>query len=516
MASDAETEANAGLPGAGQPISPEAARASAGKSKAMGRAAAKGAAFSGLTQGTKIAVTMISTIIVARILSPADYGVIAMTTPVTGFILLFQNLGLNQATAQAREITDEQTNAMFFYNVAASAIIALVLVLLAPVIGWFYGDARPAYVMAASAVTVIMTGLALQHSAMLIRQMRFRELSFVEMTSSITTLLFTIGYAVLFRSYWALWLGAFCGTLVSRSMLWRFVQWRPSRAIVWSSAREMVSFGTNVTKFNIVNYLSRNVDNVLIARFWGSSSLGLYDRSYKLMMFPLVNINFPLSRVMLPVLSRLIDEPERYRRAFLLALRVITLVSVPGVLAATLCSHELVPFLLGKRWAAAAPIFFWLGLAGLVQPIQHPAGWLFLSDGRARDQFRWGVIAAPLNITSFVVGLPWGAVGVAAAYFVMQTLLVGPGYYFATRRNHVRPTDVLLTLLPLAVGAAATAAVTLLVIGHHLSPLGRIAAVSVLSYGFAVGAQFLTAEGRDALLHARSTFLSFRKPAQAA
>lgn len=468
------------------------------KAKAMGRSAAKGALFSGISQATKLIVTMVSIIIVARILSPGDYGVIAMTAPVTGFILLFQNLGLNQATAQAKEVTNEQVNALFFYNMAASAVIALCLIVLAPLTGWFYGDARPAYIMAASAVTVLVTGAALQHSALLVRGMRFKELALVEITASVAGLLFTIGYAFLFRSYWALWLGAFCGSFVSRTLLWQLERWRPHRPVVWSSINEMVRFGSNVTKFNVINYLSRNVDNVLIAKVWGTAALGLYDRSYKLMMFPLTNLNYPISRVMLPALSRLIDEPARYRRAFLLTLRAITLISIPGILAATLCSEQLIPLLLGSRWANAAPIFFWLGLAGLVQPIMSPCGWLFQSSGRADRQFRWGMFAAPVTISSFVVGLPWGPTGVAAAYFVVQTILVPFCYHYATRDNAVRPADIYKLLAPSFAAGLATTALSIFVFRSLPSTL-LIIVTFLASYVIALILNLVTPAGRIAL-----------------
>ena len=221
----------------------------------------------------------------------------------------------------------------------------------------------------------------------------------------------------------------------------------------------MLGFGANLTGFNILNYLVRNVDNVLIARSWGAAPLGLYDRSYRLMMFPIQTINQPLSRLMLPALRRVRDDPVRYRRMFLLAIRTLSLISVPGIMAGAMCSREVVSILLGERWNDAGPIFFWLSLAAVTQPVSNATGWLFMSSDRSRAMMQWGLVSAPITITGFAAGLPWGAAGVATGYFLSQVICMPLLYAWSTRGTSVRASDLYATLLPTLVGGGIAWAV---------------------------------------------------------
>jgi len=466
--------------------------------KGLGRTAARGAAYLGLSQIIRLAITMISTVAVARVLRPDDFGVIAMTAPITGFILLFQNLGLNQALIQARTISDEQMNALFFYNMLASAAIAAILLLVSPLVGLFYGDERASYITAASAITVLLTGSTLQHTALINRNMRFRALGFVEVAVAATNLVAAFCFALWLRNYWAIWLGTLCGVLVNVVLVWSLSPWRPSRHVAWGSARHMITFGAHLTGFNLLNFLSRNLDNVLIAKFWGPAAVGLYDRSYKLMLFPLRTLNTPLGRIMLPALSRVQDDPARFRRMFLLALRALSIVSIPGIIAAAICSDRLVPFLLGDHWSAAGPIFFWLSLAGIAQPASNATGWLFISTGRTREMFRWGLVGTPTTILSFFIGLPWGGVGVAAAIFFGQMLRIPILYAWSTRDTPVRARDLYAAMAPTLVGGAL-AWISVEWLRHVLPTAAFILIAFVLSYGFTLVVQSATLQGRLAL-----------------
>jgi polysaccharide transporter, PST family len=414
----------------------------------MGRTAAAGAFQIGTSQFLRVVLTILSTIIVARILAPEDYGIIAMVSPVMGFLLLFQNLGLSHAAVQARTLSSEQSTALFWVNMTASAIIASILLLLAPVVSWFYGEPRAAYITAASAANVLVSGSTIQHLALFNRELRFRILSRVDIGASVTTFVATVVAALVLRSYWALWLGSFLGFVLNAVLVWKHSAWRPSLQVSFAGSRNLIRFGASITGFNLLNFLSRNVDNVLIGRVWGTTALGLYDRSYRLMMFPLQNINAPLSRVMLPILSRLRDDEERFRRSYLMALRGILILSTPAIAVAGATSDRLIPFLLGDQWSNAAPIFLWLSLAALFQPLSNTTGWLYISTGRGRALMRWGAASTSVTIVAFVVGVNWGPVGVAAAYFISSAAKLPFLFRWCTNGTPVHSRDLYSALAP--------------------------------------------------------------------
>jgi PST family polysaccharide transporter len=465
----------------------------------FGALAASGAMYTGLSQIIRVLLSICSTIVLARLLTPGDFGVIAMASPVMGFLLIFQDLGLNQATVQSESISNNQLDALFWLSVLVSATIAGVMLAISPGVAFFYHDIRAGYITAAFSLNVLIGGAALQHAALLTRRMSFGVAAAIDIATSTTAFLATVAFAFFVRSYWSIWLGAVVSICVSTSSLWIFVDWRPRFKFGFADSRNLIRFGANVTIFNLANFMHRNADNLMIARSWGAYQLGLYDRAYKLMTFPMQTINSPLSRVMIPILSRLRAEPQRLRRTYLLAIRAVLTVSVPGMAVAASISDRLVPFLLGNRWAAAGPIFFWLSLASLSSPLSNATGWLFISCGKTQAYARWGVFNACVTVTAFFVGLPWGAVGVARAYAICMTVIIPPLlYYWAPRGTPVSMTD----LYRVQAEPFAAAAVTYVVVRQmspHLTTPSLIGLSLPIAYTLVIALQASNERGRDAL-----------------
>jgi PST family polysaccharide transporter len=452
----------------------------------------------GLSQAVKVFVGFASIVFIARLLSPEEYGIAAMVAPVTAFVLLFQNLGLNQAVVQVKTLSPEHTNALFWINIGASIVIAAVLLAIAPLVGWFYEDLRPAYLTAATAATIVVTGLNRQHMALMNRNMEFTRLSMLDVLAAVVTFAATLAAAYSLRSFWALWIGAFVGALFNTALVWFLSPWRPSFRVSFAGTRGMLVFGANLTGFNIVNFFARNLDTVLIARAWGATAVGLYDRSYKLMMFPLQNINQPLGRVMLPALSRANNDPKRYRRMFLLSITALSLVSVPGVMVAAMLSDVVISVLLGPRWTEAAPIFLWLSIAAIGQPINNATGWLFISSGRTREMMYWGFFSSAAMVAAFVIGLPWGPVGVAAAYACVQVAIIPPLYVWCTRGTPMTAADLYAAMLPTLAGGLLTWPIV-----HHLrgvlDHIPLLIGALVICYLLSVACQLATPSGRTAV-----------------
>lgn len=457
--------------------------------------AVSGAFFLGLSQIVRLLLTVLSTIIIARLLSPDDYGVMAMCGPVLGFLLMFQDLGLGTATVQQKTISEDQLNALFWINVLASVAIAAILIAIAPAVAWFYGDVRAGYVTAAGAVGTLIGGTALQHSALLNRNLRFGVLSAAEIAASIVTFLVAAALAFLLRSYWALVIGTTAGMITNTAIVWSRSPWRPRWRVSVRGAGRSASFGGHVTTFNLVNFFSRNADNILIGRFAGVDAVGLYDRSYKLMMLPLQSVNGPLTRLLMPLLSRMAEDPARYRRTYDFSLRALVLATVPGITVATIYSDRLMPFLLGERWASAGPIFFWLGLAGILQPVHNLLGLLFLSTGRSRPYMRWGVINAVITVAGFVAGMPWGPAGVAASFFLTTAARTPLIFAAACKGSPVRVGDLYVAHIgPLAGAGIACALVGIVAPGIGTGVLMTLGIT--LAYILSVGCSLLTLGGR--------------------
>lgn len=467
------------------------------------RSVGRGAVATALSQGAQVATQVASVLVLSRLLAPGDFGLVAMIAPVVGLLGMLQDFGLVQATVQKPGLKREEVNFLFWVNVAASAVLALALVAIAPLVAAFYGEPRVGPLTAAMALPLILGALGAQHLALLNRRMEFGRIALVAVTGAVGTLAVAIAWALASPSFWALFAGTLAGASLSTALAWGFSRWRPGLPRGAEGARGLLGFGAGITGFNFANFFARNLDNVLIGRVWGEAQLGFYDRAYKLLLFPLSQIANPLSRVMIPALSRMTEEPDRYRHAFLRVLNLSLLVSLPGVAFATAMADPLIPFMLGEQWQPSAPIFMALGFAGLMQPLNNPTGWLFISQGRSTDFMVWGVVTAGFAVTAFVAGLPWGALGVAVAYAVSEYLKTPFLWTYVSRRGPVRTAHALRACGP-AVIAAHLALLIVFLAHDRLAAEGVVGLVAafVLSYLAFAAVLILFAPGRATLREA--------------
>jgi PST family polysaccharide transporter len=203
---------------------------------------------------------------------------------------------------------------------------------------------------------------------------------------------------------------------------------------------------------------------------------------------------------MVPALSRLNGEPDRYRSAYLRVMRLMLLVALPGVATAVATSDILIPFFLGEQWRESSDIFRALGFAGLLQPLNNPAGWLFISQGRSGDFMRWGIVTAVTSTLAFVIGLPYGALGVAVAYAVSEYLRTPFLWIYVGRKGPLRVGDVYRAATPFVLGAhLALAAVWFAKPSLPHQKILAIVAAAILSYLIAVVVALLFPSGRETL-----------------
>jgi PST family polysaccharide transporter len=349
----------------------------------------RGGAVTLSSQALKFILNAGSTAVLARLLTPADFGLIAMVAAFTGFVALFRDLGLSTATVQRVEITHDQVSTLFWINVAMSVVLMLVAAALAPAIAWFYGEPRLTWIMLAIAATFPFGGLSAQHTALMRRQMRFTSLATVEVVSLVVGIAVAVVMAWRGLSYWSLVaMGAASGA-TTMVMCWLLSGWRPDLPRRGSGVMPMLTFGGGLTGFNILNYFTRNADNVIIGFALGSGPLGIYSKAYNLLMMPIRQFNAPIGAVMQPAPSRLQHDPVRYQRAYLRAVSMLAFVGMPLVAFLFVAADDVVRVFLGPGWDGAVPVFRLLAPAALLGTINVAPGWLCTTLGRSRVQVNW-------------------------------------------------------------------------------------------------------------------------------
>ncbi len=467
----------------------------------LGGRTARGGAVAIIAQALKFIITIGATSILARLLTPQDYGLIGMVAFVTAFVSLYKDLGLAAATIQRPEISFDQISTLFWINVLLSVAVCIFTAAIAPLVSWFYGEPRLTAITVITAVGFIISGMAVQHEALLRRQMRYFALASIGLISLVAGYMVAIVMAWKGFHYWAL-VGSqlafvFAGTVIT----WTVCRWRPGMPKKDTGVRSMLRFGGNFTGFSTINFFSRNLDNLLIGRVWGAQQLGIYSRAYQLMMLPIDQINEPISSVAIPSLSRLADTDTAYRRAYLRMLEKVALLTMPAVALMIVTSDWIVAIVLGPQWRQVGILLIILGIAGLIQPISNTTGWLFITQGRTKEMFRLSMVSGPITIASIIAGLPWGAVGVAASYVTGQLITINILYWYVGRRGPVRTMDFYRTIAPFA-AASLSALATCIAFRHWQHPVNALGGILVCTVVTLLTSIFVLAiipAGRNAL-----------------
>ncbi|MGQ0533433.1 MAG: lipopolysaccharide biosynthesis protein [Caulobacteraceae bacterium] len=463
--------------------------------------AVNGALAIGISQLIKLPFQAASLLLLPRLLQPIDYGIYAMVDPLVTVMALILNFGISQALIQAPALQRAQVSGVFWVMVISGVVAALLLFVGSPLVASFYNDPRAGYVAAASSLFLILAGLTNVHEGLLNRQMRFGWIAIISAVGMAAGFVVSLIAALLGAGYWSLTLGYGATTLIALAGVWLGVGWMPREKPEFRSVPRFYKFGGALMVGEGATVIAREADSVLIGRYAGAAQLGYYDRGNKLAITPIERINTLLKSLLLPILSRLNDEGERYRYAYLRIIRQLMLFTSPGIVALGVTAPVLVPFLIGEQWAPAAPIFSWLALAALHRPVSLTMNLLFISQGRARAYLAWSIFSAVSSVAAFVIGLRWGAIGVAAAFALSDVFLRLPVlWWLVTRAGPIRQAHLYLAAAPFAAGAAVCFLV--------LSALQRLpfpndftqlATSAIVAYAVAWGVAALFKTGRKTL-----------------
>jgi PST family polysaccharide transporter len=417
-----------------------------------------------VSQGSQFLIQTCATVVLARLLTPSDFGLVAMVATITGLAQAFADLGLSEATIQRKEINQHQVSALFWINLAIGMGLLLLTVAVSPVLAKFYRDARLINITLISSLTFLIGGLRVQPDALLKRQMRFLALAIRDISSYALAVPLAIAMA---------WRGAGCWSLVALPLMvnftqmtlsWLMVNWRPSLPRRDPGVGSMISFGGNVAASYFVITVTRSADNILIGRYLGPDPLGLYSRAYNLLMLPVRQLIMPAGSVAIPTLSRLQDDPGRFARYYLRAVNLLTWISAPVFAFMFVSAQPVIVLLLGKQWKAAAPVFQFLAISALGQVLLETIIWLSVSRGRSIQLFSLLLVVSPVLVLSYAAGLPLGIKGVALSGSLVLLALLPLVLKFAFRETELS--------LPL-VGRAVVYPLALSVLAVIIAEMGR-------------------------------------------
>ncbi|MGO1315666.1 MAG: lipopolysaccharide biosynthesis protein [Cellulomonadaceae bacterium] len=393
--------------------------------RGLGGTAAHGALLTMGSQIGRIALQMASVVVLARILVPEDYGLVAMAMAVVGVGELFRDFGLSSAAIQAPTLSRSQRDNLFWINSAIGAVLMVAAFGASGLIAALFGEPRLVLIVQALSVTFLLNGAATQHRASLTRTMAFGRLAVADVTAPLAAFLASLMVALLGGGYWAIVTQMIVTAVVTLALSVTLGGWLPRWWHRGSSVRPLLTYGGNLLGSQLLGYLANNIDTLVIGLRFGAAPLGFYNRSYQLLMRPLSQVRAPATTVALPVLSRVSGTQERFDRFVRtgqLALCLPLMLVLAVVVGAT---GPVVEVFLGTAWSPSAPILRFLAIAALFDTLAFVGYWIYLSRGLTHELLKFSAVSASIRIITILVGSTWGPVGVAAGY-ALEPLLTWP------------------------------------------------------------------------------------------
>ena len=380
-------------------------------------------------QGSRIVVA----VLLARLLTPHQYGLAAMAMVLASLVIVFSDVALGAALVQRKTLSEDDRSTAFWISTGVGAVCTALGIGLSGLLADLYGDHAVQPLFAALSVSFVVTSLAVTHEAILVREMSFRSLELRMMAA--TAVGAAVGITLALKGYgaWAIIGQQLAISAVSTTLLWAFSPWRPSMRFSAVSLRDLGGFSGNVFLHRLLYYLHRNVDNLLIGRFLGPTALGFYGFAYNVMLVPFSRVAGPLTEVLFPAFSRMQDDRERMTATWIRAVRVIASFSVPSLLGLVVVAPDFIHVVLGDRWSDATVLIQVLAWVGLLQSLQTLNPNILQALDRTDTLRRYTLVFFVVHLAAFSIGLQWGVLGVAVAYLI-SSLFVEPLLGWVTTR----------------------------------------------------------------------------------
>ncbi|MFT4248562.1 MAG: lipopolysaccharide biosynthesis protein [Pseudomonas sp.] len=377
-----------------------------------------------MSQACKIGAQVVGMMVLARLVAPDEYGLMAMAAVVTNFAIIFRDMGSSAAIIQRQVLDDETKTTVFWFNICVGTTIAVVVVAIAPWMVQIFNAPRLFGVLLLMALAFPISSCTAAHQALLERESKFKAVARVEIISTMVGLVVAIAMG---------WAGMGVYSLVAQTLimmglsslqLWLISDWHPGgfRQASWPCLRSIFGFSSNLVGFNIINYFSRNADNIIIGHYFAAAVLGAYSLAYRVMLFPLQSLTFVVSRSMYPLLSKQQSNMPLMRQTYLKVVAVIAALVAPMMAGMLVLREQFIELFLGKGWELSSLLLLWLAPTGFIQSILSTTGVVFMATAATRTLMMLGVVGAVLQVGAFMLGIH-GGVELMVKFYLLANIV---------------------------------------------------------------------------------------------
>jgi PST family polysaccharide transporter len=425
----------------------------------FGRRAVRNAGVTVFAQASVFLIQLLGTVVLARLLTPSDFGLVTMVTTFSLLLASFGLAGFTEAVLQAETLNASQASNLFWINLGGGLVLSVAFGAAGSLLARFYSNPQITKAAIGFAIVIFLSVAPIIHLALLKRTMLFGQVSALDVLSRIAYVIAAITCAFWGWGYWALVAGSVAQQLMNCLGAWQLCPWVPHLPQGERGTSKMVSYAASVYGRFTLNYFSGNTDNLLVGWRFGAVALGFYKKSFDLFVLPSSQLLAPILAVVVTTLSRKKNDLKEYKRYFLTGLGVVAFLGMAISASLTLTGRDVVRCLLGAQWGESGRIFIYFAPGIGLLLIYQTTAWIHLSMGTTMRWLRWTVIELALMVLLFWVGLRWGPAGVAGAWTTSYCVLMVPGFLFALKPLELPITVILQTVWRYALAAIVAAAI---------------------------------------------------------
>jgi len=414
----------------------------------LGRTSLRSGATYVAARAVNIIVQLASTILLARLLSPYDFGLVAMVLALVGFAPMLIDLGTSDASTQKTHLTEVDVSTLFWLNIAVGGILTVLLAAGSGLIATFFGEPALTGIALVSSLAFMMAALSTQHYALMRRAMQFQHLAIIDIASNVLSSIIAIAMAFTGWGYWALVAKPIMTSGLTAAGVWISCSWVPGRPRLTPEVKELVGFGIGVTGFTMTDYVARSADRLALGYVYGASQLGYFQNAFLVYSNLLGIVTESLHNIATSGLSKLRNDVDELKRSWAAALSLMSFISAGAFAVLAVTGQDFVVILLGEKWAPAGPLLSIFAVRGIAHSVERTLGWLHVAAGRSDRWTRWGLVSAICQLVALAAGLPFGLVGVAIAYTIVMFGLFVPALVYAGRPVGIGIRDVLSAVGP--------------------------------------------------------------------
>jgi len=411
--------------------------------------ALRGFKWSFLNKIATQSLSLIFSIVLARLLSPDDFGLFAMITVFLNFGLLFKDFGFGHALIYQKDVSKTEFDSVFVLNMLTGVILTTLFFLLAPTIANFYDEPRLANLTKVFSVVFFIQAFGLVNLIELKKCIDFKSLSVIENSSLLISSLIAIGLAFYGFGVWSLIVRTITNMTLRTIIVFFVSNYRPVLNFNIKVVKKLWRYSMNVSLNGFLTYWVRNLDNLMIGKMLGQQSLGVYNIAYQIILLPISSISNVIKDVLFPSFSSIKNDINIIRSVYLKVIQTIALITFPTLAGIAILSDSFVLILLGEKWSSMISILPLLALVAMPQSIFTVNGTLYLNTGRPDIPLKINIISLPIYAIGFYLGLKlYGVIGLVYAYIIIYVILIIPIYYFSAKNIQLKLRDFIKNLIP--------------------------------------------------------------------